>query len=741
MLYQQGGRFVRLLVVLCALIISAPLLAEEPGGLGAVPDLLARAPEDALLSVALPGFESVASVIDFTMSMNAVMSFLPSSAGGVPELLKDVTSGLNLPEVGSVKELTDALGMEGQRPVGLSLRSFDQPAGVFFIPLRDADLFLKQTGLGVQEETEMSINGEVCRAGVNPSEDAAYLVCHDYVLISNSMENLGWAAKAFGAPRAISYGSEALPVLRGGEWVASTNLAEVGRYLRGNPELAILAPVADSLSAQFDSVLAGWHMTPESMTLRVAGHAGVSATAPVPGPLALPSLLPAKPLVLVALRTSDGLLDFLRTTAIAVTGGGAQAAQLDGAFGLARGVLGEEVALAIVNVSADELRAVGVVQTTNAAMIEGLVSMAGLIQEEGAIAGQTYKSISGLPAPVAKVYFTSTPTLFVFGTAKEDLQQVTDRSKGAATDLPAAVFDAGLMARANHGIVAVNNLRLSQVAGETNPLAFRGKTPPQDTVLTVEQHPTWSQVAIDAPNAAMALPAIMLPALTSSRESARRAASQNNLKQMGLVFKMYSNEAKDQLFPALSSKPGCLMAEASAIYPEYLTDPTILVNPRSGVTPDTGNMTTDNALAMINDGHYLYLSHAVLDEEQGMAYVAAYRKAMESGGGFNADIETPTGTLYRLREGVERALIQEKDLTNPAASALYQSYIPIMFERPLPDIAPDGINVLFMDGHVEFIRKGTFPYTDRFMNALLALDALGDDTLDWWQAVPETKSP
>lgn len=108
------------------------------------------------------------------------------------------------------------------------------------------------------------------------------------------------------------------------------------------------------------------------------------------------------------------------------------------------------------------------------------------------------------------------------------------------------------------------------------------------------------------------LAAILLPALARARESARRSSCQNNLKQMGLVLKMYANESSGQRFPTIdiwSCDPTTgrtdpsFVVNANQIYPEYLNDVTILLCPSDPDGTDIAEVFNDaDNLASVWDG-------------------------------------------------------------------------------------------------------------------------------------------
>ncbi len=287
------------------------------------------------------------------------------------------------------------------------------------------------------------------------------------------------------------------------------------------------------------------------------------------------------------------------------------------------------------------------------------------------------------------------------------------------------------------------------------------------------------------------LAAILLPALARAREAARRSSCQNNLKQWGVVLKMYCNEAKGERFPPLQvartkcfEDPGRNFAAALAvmpavdlIYPEYLTDPAIAICPsdardtvnylkkQDGTTwltckPEridasyaylgwvldrckTGGATTlsefpvlSTLLQLLGASGTVVDPNAPVPRQLGVAVTVLINKTvsafMAPRGDLNAvntlmreadnDISVldagsqyaglgngGSNTIYRLREGIERFLIT--DINNPAASNNAQSSVFVMFDQfsaygaiDFFNHLPGGCNVLYMDGHVEFVR-------------------------------------
>jgi len=284
------------------------------------------------------------------------------------------------------------------------------------------------------------------------------------------------------------------------------------------------------------------------------------------------------------------------------------------------------------------------------------------------------------------------------------------------------------------------------------------------------------------------LAAILLPALARARESARRASCQNNLKQIGLMLKMYANEAKGEKFPPMQGLDdwftdglgwddstldgmGCtvqsgvdIAPRSAAIYPEYLSDWKVFQCPSdpdfstgvedhlnivpltsTGGTPcPYGGLATDPA-----DSYYYF--GWVIDQCNGagtitvgpdlpLTFVQLIQASVAMGDGLETSVPSDPaatrarldndlnvgepfgnsggGTMYRFREGIERFLIT--DINNPAASAQAQSNIVVMFDNISVDVGssapfnhvPGGCNVLYMDGHVTFVRyeeNGDFP--------------------------------
>lgn len=298
------------------------------------------------------------------------------------------------------------------------------------------------------------------------------------------------------------------------------------------------------------------------------------------------------------------------------------------------------------------------------------------------------------------------------------------------------------------------------------------------------------------------LAAILLPALARAREAARRSSCANNLKQWGLVLKMFANESRGQIYPDYDFWWADYNAAVAAndslwpmgqgprgkdIYPEYLSDWRILICPSSGSRtgwsdwsipyPEPGSAQSeacheensffltmnstaepyyttldwDNPASPCTNGKFLVTNYPaysylpkllrpewvvdladcaylknVFDDDTSVTRISTW---------FQKDVTLsfPVSGQQRaphIREGIERFLIT--DINNAAATANAQSGVPLMWDRVSSknsgaigaasfNHVPGGANILYMDGHAEFVRYPSsggkyFPLSQSFVS-------------------------
>ncbi len=241
------------------------------------------------------------------------------------------------------------------------------------------------------------------------------------------------------------------------------------------------------------------------------------------------------------------------------------------------------------------------------------------------------------------------------------------------------------------------------------------------------------------------LAAILLPALAKARESARRTACVNNLKQLGMILSVYAGENHGK-YPPLQDQLGVPAFEGDMVYPEYLSDTTLLICPSDPEYDPAWNfhLTQDHPDGTrrgevhpdcIGPLSYMYLSLVATTDNEGMIAMMAFtwldtvlpisdpatcfwrdRDFNVASFGFAGMGNAGTNTVYRLSENVDRFLMYDLN-TVFTGTATGASCVPVMWDLLSTNIsqfnhAPANVNVLYLDGHVDCGRyspTGPFP--------------------------------
>ena len=123
----------------------------------------------------------------------------------------------------------------------------------------------------------------------------------------------------------------------------------------------------------------------------------------------------------------------------------------------------------------------------------------------------------------------------------------------------------------------------------------------------------------------------------------------------------------------------------------------------------------------IDDHSYWYFGYLLPNEKIAAAFLQAYHALAQSGQPLQLGEKLSAGgvDIPRLRVGVEELL--QSDINDADEAAAVKARIPVMIERP--GFHDGGSNVLFLDGHVEFLPyPGPFPMTEAFIEGLRALE-------------------
>ncbi|MBX3179146.1 MAG: hypothetical protein KF886_17460 [Candidatus Hydrogenedentes bacterium] len=215
------------------------------------------------------------------------------------------------------------------------------------------------------------------------------------------------------------------------------------------------------------------------------------------------------------------------------------------------------------------------------------------------------------------------------------------------------------------------------------------------------------------------------------------------MKQMGLVFKMYASMSEGERWPQLARNTEIWAPDIAQIFPEFLSDPTTLVareHPAYDAIVSCLNLalaeprpdfeTAAGLMAM----SFAYLDCSVIDEPGFRAMATARRQGLLDGSIATVTIPDSAQAVFPMREEIGCDFLGRAPQDPGPKLPGTQSARPVLIETWgwKNKSSPRGFNgahVLYMDGHVEFVKLGTFPVVPEVMDVLSGIAGTQNELL------------
>lgn len=223
--------------------------------------------------------------------------------------------------------------------------------------------------------------------------------------------------------------------------------------------------------------------------------------------------------------------------------------------------------------------------------------------------------------------------------------------------------------------------------------------------------------------------ALFEPVRQQGRAMEARVEDGRTVLNIALIWWEYANTHSGAL-PPLDPRPGVLLFDESMVRKGYTLGPALKGNQENpgnaAVFGDLNGNFSYTLQDLASAKRCFYLGYGVTNDAEGQTLIEAYRRQVESGGGFTADLSVEKGrgtlgsdSLRVLHFNLPGALAAEG---LPLSGSVPR--IPVLIEHPSAN-EPRGGWVAYLDRQMTWLPyPGPFPMTEQFIEGLEGLTNL-----------------